>query len=253
MATRQGMCKNCGSLVMFDDRDELCECVFCNCVFPSEEAAKILENPDGYEFKNEKFEKNTQAGAKHYYSNPVMPDVVEKAVQRDKTSKTQKAEVKLKPNEFEISPNDVKAPKKLVIGMIAGIVLFVGIIVAIALPLYMSREALRSDLSADIGKIFEKTEPDTVSYDDFDYKQFNIYGLSCQYVKLGLSDEITDEQAKALYNNYSELRAEKRGFAKDDVEMHIYTTNAIYFANKDGITKDAQPTVEILEPTETSK
>ena len=150
MATRQGMCKNCGSLVMFDDRDELCECVFCNCVFPSEEAAKILENPDGYEFKNEKFEKNTQAGAKHYYSNPVMPDVVEKAVQRDKTSKTQKAEVKLKPNEFEISPNDVKAPKKLVIGMIAGIVLFVGIIVAIALPLYMSREALRSDLSADI-------------------------------------------------------------------------------------------------------
>ena len=117
MATKQGMCKNCGSLVMFDDRDELCECVFCNCVFPSAEAAKILENPDGYEFKNEKFEKNTEAGAKHYYSNPVLPDVVEKAVQRDKTSKTQKAEVKLKPNEFEISPNDVKAPKKLVIGM----------------------------------------------------------------------------------------------------------------------------------------
>ena len=41
MATKQGMCKNCGSLVMFDDRDELCECVFCNCVFPSAEAAKI--------------------------------------------------------------------------------------------------------------------------------------------------------------------------------------------------------------------
>ena len=253
MATKQGMCKNCGSLVMFDDRDELCECVFCNCVFPSEEAAKILENPDGYEFKNEKFEKNTQAGAKHYYSNPVMPDVVEKAVQRDKTSKAQTAEVKLKPNEFEISPNDVKAPKKLVIGMVAGIVLFIGIIIAVALPLYLSREALRSDLSADIGKIFEKTEPEAVSYDDFDYKQFNIYGLSCQYVKLGLSNEITDDQAKALYNNYSELRAEKRGFANDDVEMHIYTPNAIYFATKDGITKDAQPTVEILEPTETSK
>lgn len=253
MATRQGMCKNCGSLVMFDDRDELCECVFCNCIFPSEEAAKILENPDGYEFKNEKFEKNTQAGAKHYYSNPVMPDVVEKAVQRDKTSKSQKAEeaLKLKPSEFEISPNDVKAPKKFVIGMIAGLVLVIGIIVGITLPLYMSRKALQADLSADINKIFTNTE--TVSYDTFDYKQVNIYGLSCQYIKLGLSSEISDDEAKALYNNYAALRAEKRGFEKDDVEMHIYTPNAIYFANKDGITKDAQPTVEILEPTETSK
>ena len=255
MATKQGMCKNCGSLVMFDDRDELCECVFCNCVFPAEEAAKILENPDGYEFKNEKFEKNTQAGAKHYYSNPVMPDVVEKAVQREKTSKSQQAEaaLKLKPSEFEISPNDVKAPTKLVIGMIAGIVLIIGIIVAIALPLYMSRKALRADLSADINKIFEKTEPDTVSYDEFDYKQFNIYGLSCQYIKLGLSGDITDEQAKALYDKYSALRAEKRGFANDDVEMYIYTPDTIYFASKDGVKKDAQPTVEILEPTETSK
>ena len=54
MATKQGMCRNCGSLVMFDDRDDLCECVFCNCVFPSEEAAAILANPEGYEFKNEK-------------------------------------------------------------------------------------------------------------------------------------------------------------------------------------------------------
>lgn len=254
MATKQGMCRNCGSLVMFDDRDELCECVFCNCVFPSEEAAKILDNPDGYEFKNEKFEKNTQAGAKHYYSNPVMPDVVEKAVQRDKTSKAQQAAdvIKLKPSEFEISPNDVKAPKKFVIGMIAGIVLFVGIIVAIALPLYMSRKALRADLSADMEQVFQITPPGGEEK-TFEYKQFTIYGLSCQYVKLGLSDEITQDEAKTLYDNYSKLRADKRGFEADDVEMYIYTPETIYFASKDGITKDTQPTVEILEPTETSK
>ena len=254
MATKQGMCKNCGSLVMFDDRDELCECVFCNCIFPSEEAAKILENPDGYEFKNEKFEKNTQAGAKHYYSNPVMPDVVEKAVQREKTSKSQQAEaaLKLKPSEFEISPNDVKAPKKFVIGMIAGLVLVIGIIVGITLPLYMSRKALQADLSADINKVFEITAPGGEEK-NFEYKQFTIYGLSCQYVKLGLSDEITQDEAQTLYQNYSKLRAEKRGFEKDDVEMYIYTPNTIYFASKDGITKDTQPTVEILEPTETTK
>lgn len=251
MATKQGMCKNCGSLVMFDDRDELCECVFCNCVFPSAEAAKIFENPNDYEFKNEKFEKNTETGAKHYYSNPVLPDVVEKAVQRDMTSKAKTTEVKLKPNEFEISPNDVKAPKKLIIGMAVGSVLVIGIILAIAFPLYFSRKELHDSISADINTIYTST--DKVSYNDFTYKQANVYGLSCQYVKLGLSDEIDGEQAKVLYQNYSKLRADKRGFESDDVEMYIYTPSTVYFASKDGVTTDVQESLKILEPTETTK
>ena len=81
MATKQGMCRNCGSLVVFDDRDDMCECIFCNCVFPAEEAIALLENHEGHEFKNEKFE--AKEGGKHYYSNPVMPDTVQKAVQRE--------------------------------------------------------------------------------------------------------------------------------------------------------------------------
>ncbi len=250
MATKQGMCRNCGSLVMFDDRDELCECVFCNCVFPAKEAAELLANPDGHEFKNEKFEKTE--GAKHYYSNPVMPDVVEKAVQRDKVSKTQTDTAKLKPNEFEISPNDVKAPKKLIIGMAAGALVVVAIIMAIALPLYFSRKALKQAIIADIGNVFDNADTEETSFTNFDYKQFNIYGLSCQYVKLGLSDEITEDQAKTLYSNYVQLRTEKRGEESGEVEMHIYTPDTIFFVTKDGITTDVQTPVEIL-PAETTK
>ena len=249
MATKQGMCKNCGSLVMFDDRDELCECVFCNCVFPAEEAVKILENPDGYEFKNEKFEKNTDAGAKHYYSTPIMPDVVEKAVQREKTSKAQTTEVKLKPNEFEISPNDVKAPKKLVIGMIVGSVLVVGIILAIAFPLYFSRKALTESIKADVDMIFATN--DTAR--DYQYKQINIYGLTCQYVKVGVSEDITEGEAQQFYTNYTNIRAAKRGFESDDVEMYVYTPDTIFVISKDGVKADVQEPVKIIEPTETTK
>ena len=250
MATKQGMCRNCGSLVMFDDRDELCECVFCNCVFPAKEAAELLANPDGHEFKNEKFEKTE--GSKHYYSTPVMPDVVEKAVQRDKVSKTQTDTAKLKPNEFEISPNDVKAPKKLIIGMAAGALVVVAIIMAIALPLYFNRKALKQAIIADIGNVFDNADTEETSFTNFDYKQFNIYGLSCQYVKLGLSDEITEDQAKTLYSNYVQLRTEKRGEESGEVEMHIYTPDTIFFVTKDGITTDVQTPVEIL-PAETTK
>jgi len=244
------MCRNCGSLVMFDDRDELCECVFCNCVFPAKEAAELLANPAGHEFKNEKFEKTE--GAKHYYSNPVMPDVVEKAVQRDKISKTQTDTAKLKPNEFEISPNDVKAPKKLIIGMAAGALVVVAIIMAIALPLYFNRKALKQAIIADIGNVFDNADTEETSFTNFDYKQFNIYGLSCQYVKLGLSDEITEDQAKTLYSNYVQLRTEKRGEESGEVEMYIYTPDTIFFVTKDGITTDVQTPVEIL-PAETTK
>ncbi|MBR3462528.1 MAG: hypothetical protein IKH20_07625 [Clostridiales bacterium] len=250
MATKQGMCRNCGSLVMYDDREELCECVFCNCVFPSKEAAEILENPSAYEFKNEKFEK--QEGAKHYYSNPVMPDLVGKAVNRDKVSKQKQAdELKLKASEFEISPNDVKAPKNLVIGMIAGTVVLVAVILAISLPLFFSRRALSSSIKADIDTIFELQAPgSTDEAPAFEYKQVNVYGISCQYVRLGLSDEVTEDQARTLYSNYAKLRADKRGEDSGDVEMYIYTPDTVFFINEEGLTKDVQQPVEILEPTE---
>lgn len=248
MATKQGMCKNCGSLVMFDDRDELCECVFCNCVFPSAEAVEILENPEGYEFKNEKFEKQ-EGAAKHYYSTPVMPDLVTKAVQRDKVSKSQPDSLKLKANEFEISPNDVKAPKKLVIGMAAGAVVLVAIILAIALPLYLSRKSLTEAITADVDAIFA-TSGET---NQFDYKQLNIHGLSCQYVKIALSDGIGEDEAKQIYSNYSKLRTDKRGKDSGDVEMYIYTPDTIFFINQDELVKDVQPVLEIVETTEESK
>ena len=132
--------------------------------------------------------------------------------------------------------------------MAVGAVLVVGIILAIAFPLYFSRKALHDSISADINNIYQFG-----SYDSFTYKQADIYGLSCQYVKLGLSDEINSEQAKELYQNYSKLRADKRGFESDDVEMYIYTPGSIYFATKNGVTSDVQESVKILEPTETTK
>jgi len=245
MATKQGMCKNCGSLVMYDDRDELCECVFCNCVFPTSEAAEILANPDKFEFKNEKIEK--QEGAKHYYSSPVLPDIVEKAVKRDVVSKAQTDTAKLKANEFEISPNDVKAPKKLVIGMAVGAFAIVAIIVAIALPLFLSRKTLTEAITADIDTVFAASDK------SFDYKQFDIYGLSCQYVKIGVSADLTDEEAKQFYANYSKLRSDKSGNATGDVEMYIYTPDTIFFISKDGFNKNVQEVLEIIETTEESK
>ena len=243
MATKQGMCRNCGSLVVFDDRDDNCECVFCHCIFPSEEAVALLANPEGHEFKNEKFE--AKEGGKHYYSNPVMPDTVSKAVQREAVSSKNTDDLKLKPNEFEVSPNDVKAPKNLVIGFSAATVAAILIVIAIAYPLYLSRKNLREAIVADINTTF-----DTIEKEEVAGRQYNIYGQSCQNIKLSLPNGIDKATAQTYYSKYCELRASKRdGNSSGNVKMEIFTPDTIYLVSGEGVTENVQETVVITEST----
>ena len=87
MATVQGICRNCGSLMMIDDRDETCECVFCNCVFPSSEAIEIFNDPDGREFPNEKFEPSSD-GKRHFTTRVFSDESIEKAIKREEIAKS---------------------------------------------------------------------------------------------------------------------------------------------------------------------
>ena len=241
------MCRNCGSLVVFDDRDDTCECVFCHCVFPSEEAVALLANPEGHEFKNEKFE--AKEGGKHYYSNPVMPDTVTKAVQREAVS-SKGDDLKLKPSEFEVSPNDVKAPKKLVIGYSAAALAAIIIVLAISFPLYLSRKKLRDAIAADINTTFDSVEKEETSG-----RQFIIYGQTCQNVKLSLPEGIDKAKAQDYYSKYCELRTAKRdGNNSGSVKMEIFTPDTIYYVSGEGVTENVQETVVITESTaETSE
>lgn len=250
MATKQGMCRNCGSLVVFDDRDDMCECIFCNCVFPAEEAVALLENSEGHEFKNEKFE--AKEGGKHYYSNPVMPDTVQKAVQREAVS-SKGDDLKLKPSEFEVSPNDVKAPKNIVIGMSAGVVGLILIVLLISYPLYLSRTKLRQSIEADIKTAFDGVASAQNEHDSFE-RQYIIYGLTCQNIKLVLSADIDKTTANNYYAKYCELRTSKReGNTSGEVKMDIFTPGTIYHINSAGVTDEVQETVVITESTAASE
>lgn len=243
------MCRNCGSLVVFDDRDDMCECVFCHCVFPSEEAVALLDNPKGHEFKNEKFE--VQEGSRHYYSNPVMPDTVQKAVQREAVS-DKGDDLKLKPSEFEVSPNDVKAPKKLVIAFGLATIGIILVILLISFPLYLSRTKLKDSIMADIDTAFNSV--DETKADEAFSRQYNIYGLTCDSIKIVLPDCIDKETAGKYYSKYCELRISKReGKDSGAVKMEIFTPDTIYHVTTEGVTVNAQETVVITESTAASE
>ena len=231
------MCRNCGALVIFNDRDENCECVFCHCVFPSSEAIALLENSEGHEFKNETFEK--QDGGKHYYATPVAPDIVSKAVERDKISKqNSKDSLKIQPSEVEVSPNDVKAPVKYVIALIAALVVVVGVVIAIALPMYNFRSKLSAAVRSDIDSVFtDICEVDTTDDEDGNCA-YSVYGRNCQNLKVQTPDEIKREEAQQIFDRYCGLRNSMGSFSSDkteDVTVEIYTPTNIFKVTSSGV------------------
>ncbi len=224
------MCKNCGSLIVFDDRNENCECIFCHCIFPGEEAVKILENPDGYTFANETIEESKEST--HYYVNKVNADMVEPAVARAKAMQAREDAGSIKPSDFEISPNDVKAPVKLTALIIGAVVVTVAVIIAVSFPLYKSRKALTTEMRSNIGTVVDGVvEVDTTEDETGHAKGYSIYGQTCQNVKFALNSSVDEATCKTLFTNYTALRAEKAGISGDimkDVTMQIFVDNGIY-------------------------
>ncbi len=231
MAIIQGMCRNCGSLIMFDDRDGQCECVFCHCVFPSSEAVEIFNNPEGRTFPNERYEV-PEGNSKHNATRVFSAESLEKQIARDELRRANSEE--RRDNEFEVQAKDVKAPKKLVIGLWAGFAAVVALILAISFPLYKSRTALREDIEASIDSVFDGvvTVDTTTDAEEKFYNGFSVFGQKCQYMNAITTESLTEQDAIDVYNNYCVLRAEKIGDGSSDiysgVKVKLYCAGGYY-------------------------
>lgn len=222
MATSQGMCKNCGSLIMFDDRDNTCECVFCHCVFSSKEAVEILENPEGRTFANEKFEATSDSH--HYTTRVYSTESLEKQIAREEVKRSQEGSSKAKNDEFEVTAKDVKAPKKLTIGLYAATVAFVAIVLAISIPMYSSRMKITDSIEKNVTKIY-----------DGNIAGHSIYGQSCQTFNLVTNDELDKDGAQNVYDNYCAQRSDAGKKDSKDVTVVIYCDGGIYTVDDSGV------------------
>lgn len=223
MASAQGICKNCGSLIMLNDKEELCECLFCDCVFPSAEALEIAKNPGAYTFPNETQPK--REGVKKYNVTPVYPDPIPAAVKR---AEIEKPAAKAEKNPYEVSPDDVKAPKKivaLVSGITAGVILLV---LAISWPLYADRMSHRDQLSAAIPGVCTEFKVDSTKTDGY-YVGFSLKGQSNNSLSLTTEDTVTKEDVLKTVENYANERAKEYGIGDsnryDNVSLTVYASN----------------------------
>lgn len=229
MAIGQGICTNCGSLIMLEDREELCECLFCNCVFPSAEALELAKNSEGHVFPNEPQEK--QEGTRKLTVTPVFQDPVPAAVAREAKKK---AVVKETVVEYEISPDDVKPPKKTIQMIVLGTVIFIAIIAAIAIPRFISRNNYRTAIIDEIETVFEPFEVDTEKVSGY-YVGFFINGQKNADISVVTQEEITEEQVLTTFENYADLRAKAYGVDENDfsskyapLSMRIYSASGVY-------------------------
>ncbi|MBO7450798.1 MAG: hypothetical protein J6U54_10550 [Clostridiales bacterium] len=239
MAVLQGLCKNCGSLVVYNSADEMCDCIFCNAVFPIGEVIPVDAELKDIVFPNIKYEK--QAGGKNQYST--MPDRVTPIVNRNATSTSDEGSVI---KQFELEPKDVKAPKKVIITL-ASIAAAVCIVIAsISVPLYFSRTKLLSAMENKMPAVVSDVATvDTAKDSQGRTAGYFIFGLKCQNVRLVTSDDITEDQAKELFDNYCAARKEVSSkYGNKDVEMKIYADKGIYTvtANNVEFTKNSEST-----------
>lgn len=231
MAIIQGMCKNCGSLIVFEERDSQCECVFCHCVFPSAEAVEIFNNPEGRTFPNEKYEPSESA-SKHNATRVFSTESLEKQIAREDLRKANSDE---RPNnEFEVQAKDVKAPKKLTIALFAGAVAITAAVFFITYPIYKARISLRADIESEISEVFDGIATiDTTTDTSGDYYNgFSVFGQTCQYINAVTGEELSEEDARSIYGNYCALRAEKiadgRSDVYDGVVLNMYCAGGHY-------------------------
>jgi len=226
MASTQGICKNCGSLIMLNDREELCECLFCDCVFPTSEALEILKNPGAYTFPNEPQPK--REGVKRYNVTPVYPDPIPAAVKRAEAEAPKK---KAEKNPYEVSPDDIKAPRKTlawVLGISIGVIVLV---VGICWPLYSARVTHRNQLSSDISPVFSEFKVDTSEENGYTVG-FSLRGQSNNNLAVTTSEDVTNDDVLLTFKNFAVLRAKEYGIDENNfancygnVKLTVYAAN----------------------------
>lgn len=225
MAIVEGLCKNCGSLIMLEQRETLCECLFCNCVFPASEAIDLAADSTGHVFPNEPYEKREDT--KKYTVTPVYVDPIPAAVKRaEQSAAIEKKEVV----EYEVTPEDVEFPKKTLWLILSFTAVFIAAVLAIAIPMYMFRTSHREALAEKMDTVFEGFTVDTKKQDGY-YTGFYLHGQKNTQLSVVTEDAVNPELVYAAFENYALCRAEEYGLDKDDFRS-VYAPLSLYVYGK---------------------
>ncbi|HPX93675.1 MAG TPA: hypothetical protein PK646_04955 [Bacillota bacterium] len=194
MAFKEGRCINCGSLLFLDPDTPKGHCLFCDCVFDSEEAFKALENPELFTFPNEKqpeYQGPPIAAGRPRRGSAVTAQPAAPVTAEKKEDGYQLPESKVP---------SLKIPVKVIVLYSALTVAVLGILSAVAFPLI----AKRNHRQAAITDSFVSK----LSYTLDKEKDIRVQGMTGTDVVLILPEDVSARESIELFDLYCQVRAE---------------------------------------------
>lgn len=232
MASKEGRCINCGSIVFVDPKLEKGHCLFCDCVFDNDQAFEALEHPEKFEFPNvpqPKYQGESLQPAMP--GRVVAPQVVQPAPVR--------REEKFEPQVTSIPKLTIPAKSKLI--MFATFLILIGIVCAILIPTIRKRDsqhkAIKEKMIAGLADYQANEESVDVQ---------NLHSDSCVLV---LDRAISRDEAVELFDLYGKVRAEAMGIDTNDFAQ-TYRPLSLHISTPEGGYRIEEP--ETQEALETS-
>ncbi len=226
MALKDGRCPNCGSIVHLESSAQRGHCLFCDMVFDNATAFSIAANPQGVVFPNE-----TQPP----YEGPSLDvranGIAVKSSQKQVQPPPKKANIPayvIKENKLP----DLKLSGKTKLKFYGAAIGLIAIIVAIALPLTISRDEARAKLLAALPALSSAFTIDPAANATIRYQ-------GNDYVLIATGEPVTKPAAIAFFKAYCEKRAEILNI--DLNSDAVYSQVTIKLATPDGGWLISQP------------
>ncbi len=244
---QEGICKNCGSIVFVDPREENCHCVFCHCVFPSAEALEIAKNPNAYEFPNEEQPEYIPPETQRNQVN------IKKSLEKlEREQNQQKAAKARKKPQYAVEqkklPN-INLTKKQIFTTIGIFVLIFGLFIAIMLPRTIRRDEQREEITKSFKANIELGNLN----DSLDFEEgFVISRLDNSHLDLITGEKLSKEQARAIFEEFCKVRAEVLGKELDD-DLYRQTSLRIAVPDKGGYLIENRSLADLKDPAAISE
>ncbi len=221
MAVHEGLCTNCGSLMRLNDEHPQTHCIFCWADVDTAEAIRLGQGAGDHVFPNETYpEPDLETQGKALKAQGLGASNIVQAPRQTVAAPSRRQEGKLTPREkVALQNKPVVKPyvsKQHRIAIIAGVVAFLLLIAAIAVPVYLTRENKRDMLRAELPQYLEFAG---------DENRFHIERQRNSRVTIASPKAITEEEAVTAFEGYAETYARVYAIdlakAKDRIELRL--------------------------------
>ncbi len=230
MPIKEARCTNCGSILMVETDESTTKCLFCRAVVNTEEALAVAADPQAYEFPNqEQPEEESAPKAASIYNQALKQAHSAKSAQRATRAAAPTARpapaARAQVEKIEMPAVKLSTAAKMKIGAFV-VALFV-LVAAAILPVTLTRDARRTELSQQI--------PEILPFQHVEQGAWSIGKTGNWLFSVVAKEAVDAETALAVYRDFCVARARVYGLDPSADAFHsVYGKATVRVYGTDG-------------------